>query len=41
MQSINLGVLIMIKAIAIIPAKTDSKRLKKKNLRIINNKTLV
>ena len=31
----------MIKAIAIIPAKTDSKRLKKKNLRIINNKTLV
>ena len=25
----------MIKAIAIIPAKTDSKRLKKKNLRVI------
>ena len=31
----------MIKAIAIIPAKTDSKRLKKKNLRVINGKTLV
>ena len=30
-----------INAIAIIPAKTDSVRLKKKNLQIINNKTLV
>ena len=28
-------------AIAIIPAKTDSKRVKKKNLRIIHGKTLV
>jgi len=27
--------------VAIIPAKTDSKRLKKKNLRVIANKTLV
>ena len=28
-------------ALAIIPAKTDSKRLKKKNLRVINGKTLL
>ena len=28
-------------AVAIIPAKTDSTRLKKKNLRVINGKTLV
>ena len=30
-----------INALAIIPAKTDSKRLKKKNLRVIAGKTLV
>jgi len=30
-----------IKALAIIPAKTDSTRLKKKNLRIVDGKTLV
>jgi len=30
-----------IKGLAIIPAKTDSKRLKKKNLRVIAGKTLV
>tara|TARA_B100001057_G_C22849445_1_gene950369 strand:+ start:538 stop:1146 length:609 start_codon:yes stop_codon:yes gene_type:complete len=30
-----------LKALVIIPAKTDSKRVKKKNLRLINNKTLV
>jgi CMP-2-keto-3-deoxyoctulosonic acid synthetase len=33
--------LINICGLAIIPAKTDSKRLKKKNLRVINGKTLV
>ena len=30
-----------IRALAIIPAKTDSKRLKKKNLRVIADKTLI
>ena len=30
-----------IKGVAIIPAKTDSTRLKKKNLRVIAGKTLV
>ena len=30
-----------IRALAIIPAKTDSTRLKKKNLRVIAGKTLV
>ena len=28
-------------ALAIIPAKTDSKRVKRKNLRVIDGKTLV
>ena len=33
--------LIDIYAVAIIPAKTDSTRLKKKNLRVVAGKTLV
>ena len=33
--------LVDICGLAIIPAKTDSKRLKKKNLRVIADKTLV